>query len=115
MISSLHRLQPGGRLVLISQESLSPNKLLWHSKLINIQKELATLRFSAGISGKAYYKHGTTIDTRITVFDKQQSSEPKFFPEIYPTLELESLLELIEAKVPPRIKTKAIVNQPSQG
>lgn len=102
LVSALQRLEPGGRLVLISQESLSPQSNLWYPKLVRIQQELATLKFSAGIPGKAYYKNGSSMNTRITVFDKEPSVRPSEFPQIHPITELPSLLKLIEGEVPSR-------------
>jgi hypothetical protein len=32
--------------------------------------------FSAAIEGAVYAKHGTTIDTRLTVIDKQPAGDP---------------------------------------
>lgn len=103
--SALKRLEPNGRMILISQESVNPSSQLWRNRLVEIQTKLATVKFSAGIQSKAYYKHGCSIDTRITVFDKLPASNPLLLPEFLPPQELANLLELIK-QIPARISQK---------
>lgn len=67
--SALQRLAPGGRLVAITGFNLHP-----HNPDVTAAFDaldgLATLRYSAGIAGHHFRKHGTTIATRISVYDK---------------------------------------------
>lgn len=42
----------------------------WRDLFDNQLAKYGSVTFSAGIKGKAYTKHGTNIETRLTVFDK---------------------------------------------
>ncbi|WP_198648345.1 bifunctional class I SAM-dependent methyltransferase/DEAD/DEAH box helicase, partial [Cyanothece sp. BG0011] len=73
--SALHRLNPGGRLVTLSSDSFSPHSTTWGEAIANLPGKVV---FSVGIEGKAYYKHGTTIDTRLTVEDTRPEAKVSF-------------------------------------
>jgi protein strawberry notch len=77
--SALARLTEGGRLVAITGASFAPDNPLWADSFIRLQ-ERGQLVFSAGIDGAVYTKHGTTIDTRLTVIDKRPADNPAVFP-----------------------------------
>lgn len=77
--AALSRLREGGRLVTITGESFSPYTASWRASFIALQKH-ASLRYSIPIGGKLYYKHGTTIETRLTVFDKVPAENAAVFP-----------------------------------
>lgn len=70
------RLQPGGRLVAITSFGLSPDNPKWRSAFVRLQ-ENGTALFSAGIAGSVYARHGTTVETRLTVIDKIAAADPK--------------------------------------
>src|SRR5690606_7633137 len=60
--------------------------------------------FTAAIDGAVYAKHGTSIDTRLTVIDKLPAEDPASFPEsqgIAP--DVATLIGRIEGQVPPRL------------
>lgn len=67
--SALARLAPGGRLVAITSEGLSPFNQDY-AKAFQQVAETATLQFTAALDGKHFQRHGTTIPTRLSVFDK---------------------------------------------
>ncbi|MHC5594436.1 MAG: hypothetical protein ACYTXC_00420 [Nostoc sp.] len=67
--SALQRLADGGRLVTITANWFSPNNPTWRETFHQWQ-EKARVLMSVGVNGKVYSKHGTQIDTRITVIDK---------------------------------------------
>ncbi|MEH1793538.1 MAG: strawberry notch family protein [Nostoc sp.] len=92
--SALQRLADGGRLVTITANWFSPANPSWRETFLKWQSEVRVL-LSVGVNGKVYSKHGTQIDTRITVIDKvpADSSEIPCIPE---TLDLPELLALIE-------------------
>lgn len=71
--SALHRLAPGGRLVAITSAGLWPHNPKWHSAFESIGAT-ATLRYTCAISGKLFRRHGTSIVTRLSVFDKLPAS-----------------------------------------
>ncbi|MBD2255863.1 strawberry notch-like NTP hydrolase domain-containing protein, partial [Nostoc parmelioides] len=93
--SALQRLCDRGRLVTISANWFSPNNLTWRDTFIKMQ-EKATVVLSVGINGKVYSKHGTQIDTRLTVIDKVPAADPQEIPCIADTVELAELATLIE-------------------
>ena len=99
LISALHRLQPGGRLVAITANWFSPHNPDWADYFLRLRK-FGHVAFSAGIEGRAYAKHGTTIETRLTVIDKTPSDD---WGEILDDcLSLHDLVEQIDRAVPKR-------------
>ncbi|ODH00362.1 methylase [Nostoc sp. KVJ20] len=93
--SALQRLADGGRLVTITANWFSPNNPTWRETFVRWHSEARVL-MSVGVNGKVYSKHGTTIDTRITVIDKVPADNPGNIPCIPETLDLPELLALIE-------------------
>ena len=79
--SALARLAEGGRLVAITGASLAPETPAWRDAFIRLQ-ERGRVVFTAAIDGAVYAKHGTTIDTRLTVIDKLPAADPTSFPHI---------------------------------
>lgn len=101
LISALHRLQPGGRLVAITANWFSPHNPDWADYFLRLRK-FGHVAFSAGIEGRAYAKHGTTIETRLTVIDKTPSDG---WGEILDDcLNLHDLVEQIDRSVPKRVQ-----------
>lgn len=68
--SALQRLAPGGRLVAITSYGLHPDNPDMVAAF-DAFNAIATLRFTTGLAGQHYRRHGTTIATRLTVFDKE--------------------------------------------
>ena len=100
--SALARLAPGGRLVTITGAGFSPDAPAWRDAFIRLQ-ERGRVVFTAAIDGAVYAKHGTTIDTRLTVIDKLPADDPASFPDspgIAP--DVATLIGWIVALVPPR-------------
>jgi phospholipid N-methyltransferase len=92
--SALQRLADGGRLVTISANWFSPNNPTWRETFVRWHSEARVL-MSVGVNGKVYSKHGTQIDTRITVIDKVPADSSEI-PCITETLNLPEILALIE-------------------
>ncbi|MEH2228291.1 MAG: strawberry notch family protein [Nostoc sp.] len=92
--SALQRLADGGRLVTISANWFSPNNPTWRETFVKWHSEARVL-LSVGVSGKVYSKHGTQIDTRITVIDKVPADSSEI-PCITETLNLPEILALIQ-------------------
>ena len=101
--SAVARLADGGRLVAITGANFSPEQPAWAASFRRLQ-ERGRVVFTAAIAGSVYAKHGTTIETRLTVIDKAPADDPGRFPEsagIAP--DLATLLGWIEQQVPPRM------------
>jgi hypothetical protein len=77
--SALARLANGGRLVAITGANFAPDNPAWTDAFVQLQ-ERGRMVFSAAIDGAVYAKHGTTIDTRLIVTDKQPADERGRFP-----------------------------------
>ncbi|MDQ0393719.1 putative RNA methylase [Labrys monachus] len=103
--SALARLADGGRLVAITGANFSPDHPAWAAAFVRLQ-ERGRVVFTAAVDGSVYAKHGTTIDTRLTVIDKLPADDRAAFPPspgIAP--DIETLLGWIETQVPPRPTT----------
>ncbi|WP_423415332.1 bifunctional class I SAM-dependent methyltransferase/DEAD/DEAH box helicase [Hyphomicrobium sp. B1] len=67
--SALRRLAPGGRLVAITSFGLTPDDTRYADAFHRMRAE-CTMQLSAGLDGRLYRRHGTTMETRLQVFDK---------------------------------------------
>ena len=104
--SALARLAPGGRLVAITGAGFAPDAPAWAETFARLT-ERAHLVFTGAVSGAAFAKHGTSFETRISVFDKCRGGEPggitaDLARPISP--DVARLLSLITAHVPPRLE-----------
>ena len=72
--SALARLAPRGRLVAITGAGFTPDAPAW-SETFGRLTETAHLVFTGAVSGAAFAKHGTSFETRISVFDKCRGGE----------------------------------------
>jgi predicted RNA methylase len=77
--SALARLAPGGRLVAITGAGFGPEAPAWRDAFVRLQAR-GRVVFSAAIDGSVYARHGTTIETRLTVIDKHPAEDPAAFP-----------------------------------
>jgi predicted RNA methylase len=77
--SALARLADGGRLVALTGAGLAPDDPAWTDAFVDLQKR-GTVVFTASISGAVYARHGTTIETRLTVIDKRPAADAAAFP-----------------------------------
>ncbi|AJE45676.1 strawberry notch family protein [Celeribacter indicus] len=101
--SALARLAPGGRLVTITGAGFGPEAPAWRDAFIRMQAR-GRVVFSAAVDGAVYARHGTTINTRLTVIDKLPADDPASFPAspgIAP--DVATLIGWIEAHVPQRM------------
>jgi len=101
--SALARLADGGRLVAITGANFSADALAWRDAFIRLQ-ERGRVVFTAAVAGAVYAKHGTTIDTRLTVIDKAPAEDATRFPDS-PGLapDVATLLAWIDQRVPARL------------
>ena len=111
--SALARLAPGGRLVAITGASFAPDAPAW-AETFGRLTESAHLVFTGAVSGAAFAKHGTSFETRISVFDKCRGGErggitADLARPISP--DVAHLLSRITADVPPRLELDAGVQR----
>src|SRR3990167_5570399 len=105
--SALARLAPGGRLVAITGAGFAPDAPAW-AETFDRLTESAHLVFTCAVSGAAFAKHGTTLETRISVFDKCYGGEMGGVTADLrqPTSpDVAHLLSRITADVPPRFES----------
>ena len=103
--SALQRLAPKGRLVTITGESFSPANPAWRDAFEELQS-VGRLVFSAPIAGTAYARHGTTIETRLTVFDKVPATDVSDFSGCQDVVPCKpsDLLALVQSRCPARVE-----------
>ena len=110
--SALARLADGGRLVAITGASFAPDNPAWTDAFVRLQQR-GRVVFSAAIDGAVYARHGTTIDTRLTVIDKRPADDPTAFPTspgIAP--DAATLLSWVMQHIPARLPIAASVAVP---
>jgi hypothetical protein len=105
--SALARLADGGRLVAITGANLAPDNPTWRDVFVRLQ-ERGRVVFSAGVDGRTYARHGTSIDTRLTVIDRLPADDPAIFPAS-PGIagDPATLLDWVTRLVPPRVAASA--------
>ncbi len=100
--SALNRLAPGGRLVAITGAGLSAEAPEWRDAFIDLQSQ-GRVVFTAAIDGRVYARHGTTVETRLTVIDKVAAPNPsELMPSCGLAPDVETLMAWVCAQVPPR-------------
>jgi predicted RNA methylase len=101
--SALARLAPRGRLVAITGANFSPDQPAWRESFVRLQ-ERGRVVFTAAIAGSVYARHGTTIETRLTVIDKAPADDAGWFPDsVGVAPNVATLLTWIEQHVPARL------------
>ena len=103
--SALARLLPGGRLVAITGAGFAPDAPAWGASFIKLT-ESAHLVFTGAVSGSAFAKHGTSFETRISVFDKCRGGElGGITADLTQPMAADvlSLIARITAEMPPRL------------
>ncbi|MBL6653699.1 MAG: strawberry notch family protein, partial [Reyranella sp.] len=101
--SALARLAEGGRLVAITGASLSPDHPSWREAFVRLQ-ERGRVVFSAAVDGRVYARHGTAVETRLTVIDRVPADDPRSFPASFGMApDVATLLQWVTSHVPPRL------------
>src|SRR6516164_6828726 len=105
--SALARLVEGGRLVAITGHNVGPDQPAWREAFVHLQ-EKARVVFSATIAGKAYLRHGTSMETRLTVIDRVPAEDPTVFPSaVSMAADAAELLGQVQRLVPRRLPIAA--------
>jgi predicted RNA methylase len=103
--SALRRLPEGGRLVALTHSSHDPAD----GGIAALYREPGVepgFAFTATVDGRIYARHGTSVDTRLTVIDRMARPEPLVSAGHARTLA--ELLSFIESGLPPRAAVTAI-------
>jgi hypothetical protein len=100
--AALARLAEGGRLVAVTGHNVGPDQPAWREAFVLLQQK-GRVVFTATLAGQAYARHGTTIDTRLTVIDRVPAEDPRAFPPS-PGMAANAagLLDWVARLVPPR-------------
>ena len=111
--SALARVAEGGRLVAITGAGLSPDHPSWREAFVRLQ-ERGRVVFSAAVDGRVYARHGTTVETRLTVIDRVPADDPRSFPAS-PGMapDAATLLEWVITCVPARLPVEGAVALPA--
>ena len=119
--SAFSMLPPGGRLVAITSHSCLPGSPAWESAFRTVDPPARTA-FSMAIDGRAYARHGTSFDTRLTVLDRltvDERDEGGTHPDFDPgatAADAAELLDAVLAHVPPRRRlAPAPASRPDKG
>ncbi|MBK3665050.1 strawberry notch family protein [Bradyrhizobium diazoefficiens] len=111
--SALARLPDGGRLVAITGANCSPDNPVWTDAFVRLQ-ERGRVVFTAAIAGSVFAKHGTSVETRLTVIDRLPADHKRAFP---PSLgvasDVATLLGWVTKHVPARQPIAAAVVAPA--
>ncbi|MDD9908542.1 MAG: strawberry notch family protein [Ahrensia sp.] len=106
VLSSLARLRTGGRLVAITGSSFSPATKQFRSAFERIAAQ-GRIVLSVPIAGKVFAKHGTSVETRLTVIDKSPvgSAPNELGPSVFHPLtdDVDDLLKFVHSELPPRL------------
>ena len=101
--SALARLANGGRLVAITGANCAPDNPAWRDAFVDLQQR-GQVVFSAAIDGAMFARHGTTMDTRLTVIDKRAANDACAFPASPGVAtDVATLLGWIKNSVPSRL------------
>jgi len=96
--SALRRVADGGRLVVLTGASHDPQNADIRALYADLAGT-ASFRFTATVDGRIYARHGTSIDTRLTVIDRIPETSGATLIEAGHASSLAELLALIEAKL----------------
>jgi predicted RNA methylase len=101
LASALARLAPGGRLVAITGAGFSPKTPAGRDAFQRLQ-ESGRVVLSVPIAGRVFARHGTTIETRLTVIDRVPADDPRVFPDPVGMAETTAELLALVERLPPR-------------
>jgi predicted RNA methylase len=102
LASAFARLADGGRLVAITGANLAPDAAPWRETFVALQ-ERGRVVFSAPIGGRVFARHGTNVETRLTVIDKAPAGDPAQMPASRGMApDVATLLAWIERDLPAR-------------
>jgi predicted RNA methylase len=101
--AALARLTVGGRLVAITGAGLSPEQFPDRYDALRVAG--GQVAFTRALDGRAYARHGTTTDTRLTVIDKVSSAAQAPCPSLPMAPDTSDLLRSL-ADLSPRLRVE---------
>ncbi|HEY1258287.1 MAG TPA: strawberry notch family protein, partial [Stellaceae bacterium] len=111
--SALARLAEGGRLVAITGHNVGHDQPAWRDAFVALQAK-GRVVFTATIAGRVYARHGTTMETRLTVIDRVPAEDPRSFPASAGTAaDAAELLDLVSRLAPPRAPVSGVSSLPA--
>ena len=99
--SALRRLPDSGRLVVLTAAGHDPANAEIKALYADLS-DRASFVFTASVDGRIYARHGTSIDTRLTVIDRVPARPDAALISAGHASSLAELLALIEDRLPPR-------------
>ena len=99
--SAFSMMLPGGRLVAITSANCVPGNLAWDAAMASLSPR-PKIVFSMAVDGRVYARRGTSFATRLTVLDREDTPDAKFDSREV-AANVESLLDAVLARVPPRL------------
>ena len=111
--AALARLKQGGRMVAITGSGFAATTPRWRDPFKRLQTRCRVI-FSAAIDGNVFAEHGTTTETRLTVFDKIPADDPADVSAYHGTAQSAAeLLDLLDRHLPDRKSAdKAVAVKP---
>jgi predicted RNA methylase len=110
LLAALARLAPGGRLVVLTLASFDPAGSAWCDDWRRI-RESANLVCSIALPGDIYARHGTSVETRLSVLDK--GSESTVAPVIVTAARLDEALRVVLDTCGDRTRPTAVAARPA--
>ena len=99
--SAFSMMLPGGRLVAVTSANCVPGNLAWDAAMATLSPR-PKIVFSMAVDGLVYARRGTRFATRLTVLDREDAPDAKFDSREVAS-DVESLLDAVLARVPPRL------------
>ncbi|PPD40420.1 MAG: methylase, partial [Methylocystis sp.] len=100
--AALSRLRAGGRLVAITGENFAPSSNSWRRSFERLQEQ-GRLVFTVSLARGFFARHGTGVESRLSVFDKTPAEHPKQFVAGFgPVANILELVALVQHEIPPR-------------
>ncbi|MGO9547083.1 MAG: strawberry notch-like NTP hydrolase domain-containing protein [Rhodomicrobium sp.] len=109
--SALRRLPEGGRLVVLTAAAHDPADAEIRALYAGLSS--AAFVFTASVDGRIYARHGTSVDTRLTVIDRVPETGAAALISAGHANTLAELLSLIEGKLPPRPFSAVVQPRPA--
>ena len=110
--SAFSMLPPGGRLAAITSANCIPGDAAWRDAFGSLDGG-ARVVFTMAIDGRAYARHGTGFDTRLTVLDRSSAPGIEIDREAR-ARNAAALLDAVVSRMPPRLPVEIVPIAPGR-